>query len=603
MSQAMVQEQKFGAASLFRAAKLVYRAGPVLVIALVALSVFGGTLAGAGVAAIGWLVSAAALAIAGASWTPVLQAVAVLAGIQLLSKLAGALNQYCNALLTDRVTNSFSMMIATKASTLELADFENPEAYDQLQIANREAAFRPFQILSGAIGAVQNLSALVSVFLVVAQWSWLVAIIVLISPVADVIALSVFNRKLWQVEVGRTNRRRMGQYLVSLLTTDRSFKEIKSLGLASLLLGRYRDQLTDFYQVDKRLQGKLLGVTFLTTFLEIIFYGGAVLLAVQNTLESGDIGRLSGYISGLAAVSGSASSLLAGLATLYQNSLFISTVFSFLDRPGTRISGGEKRVPPALRSGISFRGVSLTYPGRTVPALDDIDLDIPAGSTVALVGENGAGKTTLVKLIARLYEPSAGRILFDGVPVEEYDIDNLRKSVAVLYQDFNRYELPVRDTVGFGAIAMHDDDRRIWEALDQVGMKDVISGYPDQLEQQLGRFFDGGIQPSGGQWQRLGIARTIMGDTPVQILDEPTASLDPLGEQAIFDLLMKKSPITRILISHKFSTVRHADLIYVMDDGRIIERGDHDHLMAYDGLYAEMFRKQASGYATAFPML
>ena len=579
-----------------RTIALVYPVAPRLVVGLAATALVTGLLSGANVAALGYVVGSVAAAIEGGGWGSSIVAVGVLGGLQLVGQIAAAVSAYLNSLLTDKMANTFSLLVARKSAALELPDVENPEVYDKLQVASREAPFRPTQIVTGSIAVIQSLVSAISVFVVVAQWSLWVALVIVLAPVGEVVVSTIMNSRMWGVEIDRTEKRRMAQYLSALVTTDRSFKEVKSFGIAPTLLGRYRALLDEFYEVDRKLHRTLLRGTSAASLVEVVFYLVAVVLAVQNSIAAADIGRLSGFIAGLGSVSTAVAALLGGVSMLHQNGLFLGNVFEFLDRPPTEVRGSDGVPPRRLDRGLSVRGVGFTYPGRAEPALVDIELDVPAGSTVALVGANGSGKTTLVKLLARLYEPSRGEILLDDRPIQEFDVARLRSSMAVLYQDFNRYELPLRDNIGFGDEAARQDDAELWRVLRAVEMDSTVGRYPAQLDQQLGRFFEGGIQPSGGQWQRLGIARALLRDAAIVILDEPTAALDPEGEEAIFRLLVEESDAIRVLVSHRFSTVRHADLICVVSDGRITERGTHDELMAQDGHYATMFRTQARGY-------
>ncbi|MGO2865102.1 ABC transporter ATP-binding protein [Corynebacterium casei] len=580
-----------------RTIALIYGTAPRLVWAIGVFSVLSGLLSGVNVAVLGVVVNDTVDIIQGSSFSGLFVSFAVLVSAYLFGKLLELASDYCESLLTDLTTNAFTVRIAEKGATLELEDFENPKVYDQLQVANREAGYRPMQVLTGSFSLIQSLVSLLSVVAIIAQWSILVALLIVLSPLAGVLISNVFNIRLWSIEVDRTNKRRMGQYLVALMTTDRSFKEIKSLGLAQLFLTRYRGLLKGFYAEDSKVHKAIFGFGSLASFIEVVIYGVAVYFALQDSIEVGDVGRLAAYLAAVGSVAAASGALLGGIGLLHQNSLYVQTAFSFLDQPVIELPSGSENVQNPLREGVRLDNVCYTYPGRSKPAVTGIDLKILAGQTVAIVGKNGAGKSTLVKLLARLYAPTSGEIFFDSVAVSQLDRDSLRSSISVLYQDFNKYELPVRDVVGFGDLAHRQDDERIWEVLDKVGLKDVVENYPGKLDQQLGRFFDSGIQPSGGQWQRFGIARTLFARPAIRILDEPTASLDPRAEEFFVDIVNEKSPTTQIVVSHKLSTIREADLICVMDEGTISERGTHAELMQMNGLYAEMFTAQAKGFS------
>lgn len=576
--------------------RLVYNAAPKLVCFQASLSIATGLLSGASVIILAWTVSQVSQVIVSGDVNVLLLPLLASIFIFILGKIVARASEYCDAVLTDLITNFFTLRVATKASEFELEDFENPETYDQVQIVTREAAERPYQILTGTFGVIQNLVSLVAVVSAVAQWNVFVAVLIVISPVAGVLVSNILGIRLWNVEVSRTNQRRMGQYIIALMTTDKSFKEVKSLSLAPELLYRYRELLTSFFLTDRRIHTRHFFYSSFASLIETFFYGIALYLAIQSSVLAGDVGRLAGYIAGLGSASSAATALLTGMSLLYQNGHFVTTVFNFLDRSAASIVSGTKAVPFSLNKGITFRGVSYTYPGHNQPAIDDLNIHIPAGAKVGIVGKNGAGKTTFVKLLSRLYEPSSGSISIDDIEIQDYDIDSVRRSISVLYQDFNRYELPVRDVVGFGDLKYRNVDDKLWISLNRTAMHDVVWSYPDSLDQQLGRFFDGGIQPSGGQWQRLSISRILLSNAPINIFDEPSASLDPQAEENILKVINEDSYKTRIIITHKYSLIKDADLILVLEKGKVIESGTHEELMNSEGEYKSMYLSQSEGF-------
>lgn len=291
--------------------------------------------------------------------------------------------------------------------------------------------------------------------------------------------------------------------------------------------------------------------------------------------------------------------MLLGIAALYKDSLFLGNLFDFFALPERQLKGGTRAFPDKLRKGIEFRDVRFVYPGTDRVVLDGVSFTIPAGRCVALVGQNGAGKTTLVKLLTRLYEPSGGRILVDDVPIEEYDIDDLQRHMGVIFQDFIRYELPVRDNIGFGRVEARQDTERVAEAARAAGAEGIVESLPQKYDTMLGRHFEDGHQLSGGQWQKMALSRAFMRRAPVVVLDEPTAAIDAEAEAEIFTRLKEIARgATSLVIAHRFSTVRMADHIVVVENGKVIEHGVHQDLVRADGVYARLFRLQASGYLT-----
>jgi len=333
------------------------------------------------------------------------------------------------------------------------------------------------------------------------------------------------------------------------------------------------------------------------SLLTNIVSAGAQIYAISFTIATGHIGLLAGYLQAIAVVQHTLESLLWGVSQLYQNNLFVSNLFEFLDVPAQKIGNGKRPVPERLESGIEFRNVSFCYPGTTEMILEDLNLFLKAGECVALVGHNGAGKTTLVKLLTRLYEPTSGKILLDGVPLDEYDTQDIRRHISVIFQDFVHYEMAVRENVGFGYVEELENEERIRLATAQSGASTFIEDLPQKYETTLGRMFEKGQELSVGQWQKMALARAFMRRAPVVVLDEPTSSIDAESESEIFGRLQHiAAGATTLLIAHRFSTVRMADRIIVIKQGKIIEDGTHEALMAVDGTYAHLFRLQAAGY-------
>lgn len=495
------------------------------------------------------------------------------------------------------MANGINTRIMEKAVRLRLEHFEDSATYDSLQLANREAAYRPYQLFTQLIAVLSSAVTLVSVAAVLLSWDPWVALAVLCAPIPAVGAGMFYSRITWRVENERAADRRRTTYLQYLVTNDRTYKETRLFGLGGFFLDRYRDLLGRFYGVDRSVARRQSTANALLGLVSVAATSGAVLFAITSTIDSGDIGRLAGYMAAVTVVQGSAQALFSGFGELYEHNLFLGNLFSFLDIPERGVTEGTRPFPARLTRGIEFRDVSFTYPGSADPVLDGFDLTLPAGRCVALVGQNGAGKTTIVKLLSRLYEPDGGTILIDGHPVQEYDLDDLRANIGVIFQDFVQYEESARANIGYAKVDALDDEDGIRRAAAQADATGFLDRLPQGLDTQLGRWFEGGRQLSGGQWQKVALARAFLRDAPVVVLDEPTAAIDAAAEAEIFEKLREISgQATTLLIAHRFSTVRVADHIVVMEQGRVLEQGTHVQLMERDGTYAELFRLQAAGY-------
>ncbi|OZD57871.1 hypothetical protein CH252_02330 [Rhodococcus sp. 06-1477-1B] len=525
---------------------------------------------------------------------------ALFAGLALLGLILTTLQGYWQAALEQRVSNAFNVRLMEKSGTLSLRDFENPDVYNRLQLATREATGRPYQFFAQLIAAVSGAVSLVLLMGVLVTWSPLVALFVLLAPILPVVANQIFVRRLWAVERDRSEERRRGQYLLALVTNDKTYKETRLFGLVTHFIDSYRAMLGRFYTVDMAIERRRSRATALSGLAGVAVTAVAVFLAIGDAFNAGDLGRLAAYIGAIGAVTVAAQMLIGGLGQLVEHTLFLGNLFAFLDLPVTDAAPagpGQVDVPDSPAHEIVFEDVTFAYPGQQQPALNGFSATIAAGRTVALVGENGAGKSTIVKLLARLYEPTSGRILLDGVDIRTFDRDQYRDHLTVLFQDFIQYEASVRHNVAFGRISRADDDEGVREALHRAEMTSTVRTLEHGIDTQLGKWFADGKQLSGGQWQRIALARALFRRSPVIVLDEPTASLDARAEEAVFSRLTEESHLaTKILISHRFSTVRTADEVLVLQGGQLVEKGDHHSLMDDNGLYAQMFRLQASGY-------
>jgi ATP-binding cassette subfamily B protein len=369
------------------------------------------------------------------------------------------------------------------------------------------------------------------------------------------------------------------------------------LQLSDLFVSRYREAIDRFFRVDRSLQRKQTAVGVPLSLLTVAVSSGSLIYALLTTIEAGLIGQFTAFVQAISRVQTSINGLMGTIGSVYKNTLFVGNLFSFLDLPESSIASGRLAFPVKLRIGIEFRDVSFAYPGSTRAALNGLSCLLPAGKCVAVVGANGAGKTTLVKLLTRLYEPISGSILIDGVPIEQYEINDLRRNIGVIFQDFIQYETTVQENIGFGRVEDLDDRDRVRAAAASSRAAEFLEALPAGYDAMLGRLFENGTQLSLGQWQKVALARAFIRQAPVMVLDEPTASIDAEAEEEIFGRLREIAKgSTSLLIAHRFSTVRMADHIIVLEHGRVAEQGSHDELLEAEGIYARLFLLQAAGY-------
>ncbi len=513
-------------------------------------------------------------------------------------------NALVESLLGDLFSNGVSVRLMEHAATLDLRQFEDPKFYDHLERARRQTVGRIglIALLLGTAQSLITLASLAAALLVYVPWLLLLlAVAVLPSFLGETHFASLGYSLLYRW----TPERRQLDYLRFTGASDETAKEIKLFGLSGWLTGRYAKLAQAFYQANAQLAIRHSIVSALFVTLGTLGYYGAygwiIYLTVTGYHSPAGVFTL-GVLTFLAASFRQSRDLiqnvLLSLSQIYEQSLYLADLFTFFAmRPSIRSLPGARPVPRPIARGFEFRDVGFRYPGGEKWAVRNLSFTLEPGERVALVGENGAGKTTLVKLLGRLYDPDEGAILLDGVDLKEYDVASLHRTIGVIFQDFVKYEMLVRENIGVGEIAAVDDTRRIEQAASRSLASDVVARFPTHLEQMLGRRFEGGVELSGGEWQKVALARAYLRDAEVLILDEPTAALDARAEYQVF---VRFAELTKgkiaVLISHRFSTVRMADRILVLEQGRIIESGKHDALVAQGGTYAELFGLQAAGY-------
>jgi ATP-binding cassette subfamily B protein len=520
----------------------------------------------------------------------------------MLFLLATALNhsrRLIQQLIQLQVANKIRSEIIRKALTLDLAFFEHPDFYDRLQNARREGGYKPVELINDTFQIVQNVITMISFAALMLRFSpWLV-LILLATSIPSFIAETRFSEQGFRLLTRRAPESRQINYLARLLTEDTAAKEIKLFNLGDTLLGRYITLFDKFFHEDRSLAVRRATVGFSLGLIATLgFYGSyawIVWRTVQGTISLGDMTL---YLTIFRQGQTTFQSILAGIGNVYENNLFMAHYAEFLDlKPRLELRGGRRKLPASLSNGIEFRNIGFRYPESDEWVLRGIDLTIRPGEKIALVGHNGAGKTTLIKLLARLYDPTEGAILFDGIDISEVDPLDLRQKIGVIFQDFVRYHLAARENIGFGQIEAADNMDNVIASARKSGADGIIEKLPEAYETTLGRWFHGGHELSLGQWQRIALARAFMRDAEILVLDEPTASLDAQTEYEIFQRFKELTDgKIAILISHRFSTVRMADRIVVIDKGRIAEIGSHQELLREEGIYARLFDMQAEGY-------
>jgi ATP-binding cassette subfamily B protein len=587
-----------------RALELVWSTSRALTIALALLTLAAGLLP-AGVAFVGaHIVDAVVNAsrLWAANGTAPLRSVfewVVLEGV-LVAALAAAQRglSLCQSLLRAQLGQRVNVMILEKALTLELAHFEDSEFYDKLTRARREASSRPLSLVTRTFGLIQNAISLVSYGTLLFQFSpWAVAVL-LLAGLPSFIAETKFSGDAFRLFRWRSPETRMQLYLETVLAREDHAKEVKLYGLGPLLLQRYRDIFHTLYSADRDLTVRReswgFGLGLLGT---LTLYAAYAWIAASAVVARITLGQMTMYLMLFRQGQSAVSAMLSAIGGMYEDNLYLSTLYEYLETP-VPTSSGVAQIGSVPDDGIRFEQVTFSYPGAGEPALRDIDLHIRPGESLALVGQNGSGKTTLIKLLTRLYMPDSGRILLDGTDLRDWEERVLLQRVGVIFQDFARYQMRVGENVGAGDVTHFDDEARWREASDKGMASEFIATLPAGFQTPLGKWFNDGRELSGGQWQKIALARAFMrSNADILVLDEPTAAMDAEAEATIFEHFRELSGgRIAILISHRFSTVRMADQIIVIQDGRIIERGSHEQLMAKDGHYAHLFQLQAQGY-------
>jgi ATP-binding cassette subfamily B protein len=505
---------------------------------------------------------------------------------------------FCQSLLRAQLGQRVNVMILEKALTLDLQHFEDSEFYDKLTRARREASTRPLSLVMRTFFLVQNGISLVSFGALLAHFSPWAVVVLLLAGLPAFVAEAKFSGDAFRLFRWRSPETRMQIYLETVLAREDHVKEVKLFGLGTRLLERYQAIFRRLYQEDRALtiRRDLWGF-FLSLIGSGALYGAYAWIAISTVRQLISIGQMTMYVALFRQGQTTVSAMLTAVGGMYEDNLYLSTLYEYLETEVILPTGSSVRGPHP-EDGIRFEDVTFTYPGTQEAALENITLHLVPGTSLALVGENGSGKTTLIKLLTRLYAPTSGRILLDGQDLAEWDEAALRERIGVIFQDFARYQLLVGENVGAGDERYFEDEGR-WRAAAVKGRaSDFIDTLPAGYQTQLGKWFKDGRELSGGQWQKIALSRAFMRSrADILVLDEPTAAMDAQAEAEVFEHFrqLARERIT-ILISHRFSTVRMADQIVVLNNGHIIERGSHEELMQLHGRYAQLFTLQARGY-------
>jgi ATP-binding cassette subfamily B protein len=581
-----------------RSTRLVWSSGRGLFVALGVMQLANAALLAGQVLAVEAFLSAVLELDSGDPVGPLVGPVALLASLLAASALLGSVQGYLRRYLGDAVARRTQLEILDVATRVSLREFENPRFYDAVQRVQLSASTRPLQVTQALMAIIGSAAVTVGVGATLAAIDPLLLGLLVLGGLPLLVTNRQESRLEFAFTVAQTYPQRERSYLTYLLTGRPESKELRAFGLGDPLLRRL-DGLWALYRQDLARHLRRRGGLSLAGNAMSALVLGATFLVVVLLIARGrmDVAQAGAAVVAIRMLQGQVQGLLGGVQAIFEAGLFLDDVDAFLAMGPTADEAESGSPAPAAFDRIRAQGVRFTYPGSDVEALRGVDIEIRKGEVIALVGENGSGKTTLAKVLAGLYDPTGGEVQWDGTPTTALDRSSLRSRVAVIFQDFVRYAFPANENVAVSDIGTTLDEHRVRQAAADAGADDFLTALPDGYDTMLSRLFRGGRDLSGGQWQRVAIARAFYRDSPLVILDEPTASLDPRAEHDLYTSLRRVlDDRSAVFISHRFSSVRSADRIYVLDNGQVVEHGTHDELMAAQGLYAELFTLQADAY-------
>jgi len=518
--------------------------------------------------------------------------------LAVFSDVMGRTGALAESLLSDRFTNKISVDLIRHASKLDLADCETPAFHDKLERARRQTTGR-MQLVTTLLSTSQSALILVGLATTLAAYFPMLLVMLILAVIPVFASETRYGALRYSLLYRLTPQRRELDYLRTLGTSQEAAKEVRLFGLGGYLADRYKNTAENYYRENRLLSTRRaaisLGLGVLSTVIYYSAYALIVYRAVRGRLTVGDVTLLSASFAQSRTI---IESIVLSISEVFEHALYLDDLFSFLNMKPRIVPPAVPLLPPRpFKTGLELRNVSFRYPGAERDVLHNVNLELRPGQRVALVGSNGAGKTTLAKLIARLYDPTEGQILLDGVDLRQYDLDLWWRELGIIFQDFVHYNMRVSENIGLGHIDYLNDRSRIENAALLSGASAVAARLENGLDHMIGPMFDRGSNLSLGEWQKIALARAYIRNAQLLILDEPTASLDAEAERDVFEMFSRLTRNkTAVLISHRFSTVRMADQILVVEDGHVIEQGAHEDLLATRGRYAELFEMQAAGY-------